>query len=193
VRPCSRPSYRPRPSGRYGRVEAEQALFFQICPHAGGHGTLADARQAAAAATAPGALAAMIAYRDRAARLSEHGVELPGTVTSLDPGESSPLYAGTMARLTLSVEPPGGTRYEVTVKQILADTMAAPLKVGDRVTVRADPDDQQSVMLWGAPNQPRADASMDRIAQLEALQRLHENGVLTEDEFQSHKARILQG
>ena len=53
------------------------------------------------------------------------------------------------------------------------------------------PDDQQQQPQYAAPPPPPADPMQDKLDQLKQLGELKEQGVLSEEEFQQQKAKIL--
>jgi hypothetical protein len=131
---------------------------------------------------------------------------MPATLRSFVIGEAQPQMGGVSVSLELAVEPPGGAAYAATADQVLPEAITQTLAEGQRVTVKVAPDDPQCVMLWNTPHAvggadpdtgrpldasgPIA-SSDDRIALLEKLAELRGSGVLTEDEFQAQKAKIL--
>ncbi len=145
------------------------------------------------AATTGGGMERLMAYRDRAARVNQRGVEMPATLRSVELGEPNPMLGGIPAELQLTVEPPGGAPYDVSTDQSLHESMAATLAAGQRVTVKVDPDDPQCLLVWGAGEAPAAAVAPadDRIAQITKLHELRASGVLTEEEFQAQKAKLL--
>jgi hypothetical protein len=81
-------------------------------------------------------------------------------------------------------------------RKIQIDVTRAP-RVGDRVEVAYDPDDPNRFVYRALIDQPQADAGRvdgdDRISKLRELADLHRDGVLTDDEFQREKDRLLDG
>jgi hypothetical protein len=78
---------------------------------------------------------------------------------------------------------------------VVAGTATA---VSNRVSRRqgqrwAQQDEPAYEQQQAAPPPPAADGGQDRLEQLKQLGSLKEQGVLTEEEFQSEKARILGG
>jgi hypothetical protein len=145
------------------------------------------------AAMAGGGMEKMMAYRDRAARVSARGVEMPATLRAVELGQPNPMLGGIPAQLHLTVEPPGGAPYEVNTDQALHESMASALAAGQHVTVKVDPEDPQCLLLWGGGGGAAAAPADDRIERLTRLQELRTNGVLTEEEFQAQKAKVLGG
>ncbi|MFN2518332.1 MAG: SHOCT domain-containing protein [Jatrophihabitantaceae bacterium] len=153
-----------------------------------------------AGATHGGGMEQMLAYRDRAARIFQRGVEMPATLGSVVLGQHSPILGGIPAQVQLTVEPPGAMPYAVNTDQVLHESMAQTMVSGQRLTVKVDPDDPQCLMIWGvvpaatAPDpshQFGPAAGDDGDARLAKLAELRRNGVLTDEEFEAQKARML--
>jgi hypothetical protein len=146
-----------------------------------------------------------VAYRLLVQRVAA-GPEMPATLRSFAIGEPQPQMGGVSVSLELVIEPPGSATYAATAYQVLPEAIAQTLAEGQRLTVKVAPDDPQCVMLWNTPHTlggadpdtgralaatgPGASTD-DRIARLEKLGELRDAGVLTEDEFQAQKAKIL--
>ena len=147
-----------------------------------------------------------MAYRLLVQRVAA-GAEMPATQRSFAIGEAQPQMGGVSVSLELMVEPPGSTTYAATAAQALPEAITQTLAEGQRLTVKVAPDDPQCVMVWNTPHAaggadpdtgrpldatgPGASTD-DRIARLEKLGELRDAGVLTEDEFQAQKAKILE-
>lgn len=141
------------------------------------------------AAIASGGQREMMAQASRANRLFQVGVEMPAVLRSFELGPPSPLQGGVPARVELTVEPPGRAPYEVGSDQVMHASMADTLNAGQRVTVRVDPDDPHSVLVWAtAPPAAGAAGPAERITKLEGLRA---SGVLTDAEFEEQKAKLL--
>ena len=73
--------------------------------------------------------------------------------------------------------------------------MVQTLAPGQQVTVKVDPDDPQCLIIWGAaPASAPTGFAMpvnDSAGQLAKLEQLRAAGVLTEEEFQAQKAKLL--
>jgi hypothetical protein len=148
---------------------------------------------------------AQTAYRALVQRVAT-GAEMPATLRSFVVGEAQPQMGGVSVSLELMVEPPGAATYAATADQVLPDAIIQTLAEGQRLTVKVANDDPQCLMLWNTPHAaggadpetgrtletagPGAPAE-DRITRLEKLGELRDAGVLTEDEFQAQKAKIL--
>jgi hypothetical protein len=157
--------------------------------------------QAVTAAVSP----AQMAYRQLVQRVAA-GAEMPATLQSFSIGEAQPQMGGVSVSLEFMVEPPDGVGYAATADQVLPEAITRTLAVGQRLTVKVAPDDPLCLMLWNTPHagggadpdtgRPLAATAPgvsadDPIAQLEKLGELRDAGVLTEDEFQAQKAKIL--
>jgi len=150
---------------------------------------------------------ATLAYRQRVQRIMTYGNEMPATLRSFELGEVQPQMGGRMVRLDLTIEPSGAARYDTSFDQPLPETIWPTLAAGQRLTVKVAPDDPQQAMLWNTPHaaggadpetgQPLNTAPTlpgtqeSRIERLAKLQELRTSGVLTEDEFQAQKAKVL--
>jgi hypothetical protein len=164
--------------------------------------TLDQARRRVQAVTTAEGQAAM-AERLRLQRIMGSGIETPATLRSFALGEPHPQMGGTNVKLELTVEPAGGPPYDVSIEQVLPPAIPPTLAAGQRLTVKVASDDPNAVMLWNTPHaaggadpdtgRPAGEAAPagDRIARLEQLQALRTSGVLTEEEFQTQKAKIL--
>jgi hypothetical protein len=153
------------------------------------------ASQVMAGAGQPGAVQEMQAYGARVARLYQVGVETPAALRSIEMYQNALAPGSASARLELTVEPSGGAAYEVSTDQVMAPSMAEGLVPGQHVTVKVDPNDPQSLMIWAvaspATAAPAPAPAEDRIERLSKLQDLRTSGVLTEEEFQAQKAKVL--
>jgi hypothetical protein len=145
------------------------------------------------------------AYRALVQRVAT-GPEMPATLRSFVVGEAQPQMGGVSVSLELVVEPPGAATYAATADQVLPGAIIQTLAEGQRVTVKVATDDPQCLMLWNTPHasggaDPDTGRALeatgppapteDRIARLEKLGELRDTGVLTEDEFQAQKAKII--
>lgn len=122
-------------------------------------GLMDKLKQAADAAKAPGQSMANMggpagaaAQAAKVNKIAQQGVQQPATLKDLrDTGGRDPLSGGQDWEFDVEVRPAGGAPYAATfTQQLLAgavDTYKA--KVGGEVTVRVDPDDPQSMLLWG--------------------------------------------
>jgi Short C-terminal domain len=152
-----------------------------------------DVQALAAQAMSGAGLAEQMAYRDRIAKLMQHGVDGRATVRAVREGASSPL-TGTEVEIDVTVTPAAGAPYESTVKQYSPAGAAERFAVGSEIPVRSDPDDPQTIMVWGSAQPAAAPAPVaapSRIERLEQLGALRKSGALSEEEFEQQKAAIL--
>ena len=150
-----------------------------------------DVQALVAQAMSGAGLSEQMAYRDRAATLMQHGVEGRATVRAAREGETSPL-TGAEVELDVSVTPPAGAPYDATIKQYFPAGSAAKFPAGTEIPVRIDPDDPQSLLVWGsAQPAPAASGEPSRFERLEQLGEQRKSGAITEEEFERQKAAIL--
>jgi hypothetical protein len=179
-----------------GQVERSRELADQLSAKAGRDlGMDIDAlMREGARATADGGQQQMLAYATLMARLSQSGVETPARVRSVELAEPSPMQGGLPAQLRLTVEPPAASPYDVTIDQVLHESVAAGLAVDRQVTVKVDPDDPTCAILWGtepAPSAEPAAEDSEPSARLAKLEQLRTSGVLSDEEFETQKAKLL--
>ena len=84
---------------------------------------------------------------NRAKKLMDSGVETPAHINSMEPTGATDKPGGAENVIGLTVTPAGGAPYDVTMNQYIYPS--APFSAGEDVIVRVDPDDPNSVMLWG--------------------------------------------
>jgi hypothetical protein len=98
--------------------------------------------------------------------------------------------SGTAIPMTVQVYVEGWSPYEVEVEWVVESGDASGLS--DWIPVQVDPEDLQRVAIDRVRVRDRRDASgPDTIARLERLGALRDSGVLTRDEFERQKVRIL--
>src|SRR6476661_1396815 len=93
----------------------------------------AESVQAQTSKVGVGADAGQMALANRGKRLMDAGVDTPGHIDSMTP--------------TGKTDTPGAAEYQVSFNQYIYPS--APFSAGEDVTIRVDPDDPNSVMLWG--------------------------------------------
>jgi hypothetical protein len=111
-----------------------------------------DAAQTAKAAS--GAVGGM-SMKETAAKhnkIGQQGVQQPAILKDLrETGKKDPLSGGIEYEMDVEVRPAGGEPYAATFSQQLiagsVDTYEA--RVGSEIVVNVDPDDPQSMLLWG--------------------------------------------
>jgi hypothetical protein len=60
------------------------------------------------------------------------------------------LGGGHQIEFDLTVQPEGGEAYPVHVSQSLHDATLQGITEGGKINVKVDPDDPQSLLVWGA-------------------------------------------
>ena len=107
----------------------------------------AESAQAQTSKVGIGADADQMALANKGQKLMKSGVETPAHIDSMTPTGKTDTPGGSENVIELTVSPAGGTPYKVTMNQYIYPS--APFSAGEDVTVRVDPDDPNSVMLWG--------------------------------------------
>jgi len=107
----------------------------------------AESAQAQTSKIGVGASADQMGLANKAQKLMNSGVETPAHIDSMSPTGNTDKPGGAENVVTATVKPPAGEPYEVTFNQYIYPS--APFSAGEDVTVRVDPDDPNSVMIWG--------------------------------------------
>jgi hypothetical protein len=97
-------------------------------------------------AMSPGA---QMGERDKIQRINQAGVETRATVNSMSE-TGTQLGGGHQIEFELTVHPSGGDDYSVSTSQSMHDVTLQGIAEGGDVTVKVDPDDPQSLLVWGA-------------------------------------------
>jgi hypothetical protein len=87
--------------------------------------------------------------RDKIMRINEAGVEARATVNSMSE-TGTQLGGGHQIEFELTVHPASGADYAVSMEQSMHDATLQGIAEGGDVVVKVDPDDPQSLMVWGA-------------------------------------------
>src|SRR5437016_3536556 len=87
--------------------------------------------------------------RDKIMRLNQAGVQTPATVDVMQE-VGTQFGGGHQIEFDLTVHPEGGTDYQVHVSQSLHDATLQGIAQGGKILVKVDPEDPQSVLVWGA-------------------------------------------
>jgi hypothetical protein len=87
--------------------------------------------------------------RDKIMKLNKVGVLTPAVVDSMKE-VSTQLGGGHQIEFDLTVQPQAGTAYQVHVSQSLHDATMQGITEGGKINVKVDPDDPQSLLVWGA-------------------------------------------
>ncbi len=87
--------------------------------------------------------------RDKIMKINQSGVEARATVNSMRE-TGTQLGGGHQIDFELTVHPASGEDYAVSTSQSLHDATLQGIAEGGDVIVKVDPDDPQSLMVWGA-------------------------------------------
>ncbi len=87
--------------------------------------------------------------RDKIMKLNKVGVLTPAVVDSMRE-VGTQLGGGHQIEFDLTVQPDGGESYQAHVSQSLHDATLQGIAEGGKITVKVDPDDPQSLLVWGA-------------------------------------------
>jgi hypothetical protein len=109
----------------------------------------AESVQAQTSKVGVGASAGQMDLANKAKKLMDSGIETPAHIDSMEPTGNTDKPGGSENVIQATVSPAGGAAYPVTFNQYIYP--AAPFSAGEDVIVRVDPDDANSVMLWGKP------------------------------------------
>ena len=88
----------------------------------------------------------------KANRIAQHGVKHPAVLKGMrETGNKDPLSGGMEYELEVEVRPTGGEPYTATFNQQLIESSVAGYreKIGGEIVVNVDPDDRNSMLLWG--------------------------------------------
>lgn len=107
----------------------------------------AESAQAQTSKVGIGADAGQIDLANRAQKLMKVGVDTPARIDSMTPTGKTDTPGGAENVIEITVSPAGGEAYQVTTNQYIYPS--APFSAGEDVTVKVDPDDPNTVMLWG--------------------------------------------
>jgi hypothetical protein len=87
--------------------------------------------------------------RDKITRINNAGVQTPATVNSMRE-VGTQLGGGHQIEFDLTVHPEGGEDYQVRVSQSMHEVTLQGVAEGANIIVKVDPDDPQSLLVWGA-------------------------------------------
>ena len=87
--------------------------------------------------------------RDKIAKINASGIDATATVDSMRE-VGSQIGGGHQIDFELTVHPPGGADYSVATGQSMHEQTLAGVEQGATVQVKVDPDDPQSLLVWGA-------------------------------------------
>jgi hypothetical protein len=107
----------------------------------------AESAQAQTSKVGIGADAGQMELANRAQKLTGSGVDTPAHIDSMEPTGKTDTPGGAEHVIALTVSPAGGAPYAATINQYIYP--AAPFSTGQDVTVKVDPDDPASMMIFG--------------------------------------------
>lgn len=107
----------------------------------------AESAQSVTSKVGVGASGDQMALANRAKRLMDAGVDTPAHIDSMQSTGNTDAPGGTEHVISATVQPPGGSPYDVTFNQYIYPS--APFSQGDDVTLKVDPEDPNSVMIFG--------------------------------------------
>ena len=107
----------------------------------------AESAQAQTSKIGVGASAGQMDLANRAKRLMDSGVDTPAHIDSMTPTGNTDKPGGSENVIVATASPAGGASYEVTFNQYIYPS--APFNEGDDVTLKVDPEDPNSVMIFG--------------------------------------------
>ena len=110
---------------------------------------LAQSAQAATSKMGVGADAGQISLANQAQKLQNEGIDTPAQIESFAPTGKSTPTGYTEQAVTLTVQPAGSESYQATATQYMDPKK--PFQDGEKVTVKVDPSDRNSVMIFGRP------------------------------------------
>jgi hypothetical protein len=87
--------------------------------------------------------------RDKITKINASGVDATATVDSMKE-VGSQIGGGHQIDFELTVHPTGGADYSVATSQSMHEQTLAGVEQGATVQVKVDPDDPQSLLVWGA-------------------------------------------
>ncbi len=92
------------------------------------------------------------AERDKIMRINKSGVEGRATVNAMRE-LGTQLGGGHEIEFELTVQGVGSESYPVTIRQSMHEQTLAGITEGGQVVVKIDPEDKQSLLVWGAASQ----------------------------------------
>jgi hypothetical protein len=109
----------------------------------------AEGVQAQTSKVGVGASADQMSLANRAQKLMKVGVDTPAHINSMTSTGKTDTPGGTEHIIDLTVSPVGGAAYAVQTNQYIYPS--SPFAAGEDVMVKVDPDDANSLMIWGRP------------------------------------------
>jgi hypothetical protein len=87
--------------------------------------------------------------RNKIMRINKSGVQTPATVNSMRE-VGTQLGGGHQIEFELTIHPEGGEDYRASVSQSLHEATLQGVAEGASIIVKVDPDEPQSLLVWGA-------------------------------------------
>jgi hypothetical protein len=87
--------------------------------------------------------------RDKITKINASGIDATATVDSMEE-VGSQIGGGHQIDFRLTVHPAGGADYQVATSQSMHEQTLKGVEQGATVAVKVDPDDPQSLLVWGA-------------------------------------------
>ncbi len=106
----------------------------------------AESAQAQTSKVGVGASADQMALANRGQKLMKSGVDTAAHIDSMTPTGNTDTPGGSENVIGLTVSPAGGAAYAVTINQYIYPS--APFSADEDVSVKVDPDDPHTVMIW---------------------------------------------
>jgi hypothetical protein len=130
--------------GFFGRAKDAQKQLKDAIAAAGG----VSAPAAGVKAGASGAnVEEMLRYRELGQKLAASGIEAPAVINTITPGEEQ--MGGSVSTVfEVTIAPADGDPYAATITQSFLQTALNDLSVGEAITVRYDPDDRASALIY---------------------------------------------
>jgi hypothetical protein len=93
--------------------------------------------------------AGQMGERNKIMRINQAGVQMSATVNTMRE-VGTQFGGGHQIEFDLTVHPEGGADYQAHVSQSLHDATLNGITEGGKIIVKVDPDDPQSMLVWGA-------------------------------------------
>lgn len=135
--------------GLFGKAKEAQQQARDAMANAGGAGGLGGLADSVKNMAAPGDMDEQIRYRDKAQKLKNAGIEAPAVIDTIAPGEAAPMSGSIDTVFAITINPPDGDAYATTVKQAMLPSALEEMSTGNAITVRFDPDDRSSALIYG--------------------------------------------
>jgi hypothetical protein len=88
-------------------------------------------------------------YAELTRKLTASCTEAPAVIKAIRPGEAEPVTGALPTEFEVMIKPPDGEAFAATTRQPMAPQALEAMSVGEAVTVRYDPDDPTSALIYG--------------------------------------------